>query len=156
MVMDYGAISEGIVSGLATHHLAKLTSEDKAEIHTQALVDLCETLRDLHSFLRSQTHPDLSSDVYEAVTLYKVGLGSPWLPRLKDHLYMRILQPYATVFNVSSSLLGPPFLLTFLNITPDPLWIPFDFPDGTVFILDATATQNQINMYVRYTNIPPE
>ena|SRR5258708_3445535 len=153
MVMDYGAISEGIVSGLATHHLAKLTSQDKTEIHTQSLIDLCETLRDLHTFLSSHIKSEEFEDLYEIVTLYKTGSGSSWIPNTRNRTYIRLLIPSPTNILVSSALASP-FVLSFTSLTNN-LWTVWDWPDRTSFVLDATSPTSQVSVYARYTNVPP-
>ncbi len=153
MVMDYTAISEGIVSGLATHHLARLTSDSETMKHTQALMDLCETLRDLHIFLSSHIKSAEDKDVYEIITLSKVGSGSSWIPDTRNRMYTRLLIPSPTIILVSS-ILASPFVLNFSSLTNN-LWTVWDWPDRTSFVLDATSPTNQVFVYARYTNVPP-
>lgn len=150
MGLDASSIAEGVLAGLGTHHLTKLSDEKIMEndIHEMLLI-----LRDLRNFVDKYASPT-ANDVYEVVRLYKLGQGPSMQLQYEHRKFTRIMAPVPTAVLVNS-IIGSPFVMTVPAPTPPNLWLPLDFPDGTMYSLDSTATANQMNVYVRYTNDKP-
>lgn len=147
---------EAIAAGVVAGHVQRVTTPDD-EIAIQQLhhlVGCYDVLCRIDHFLKEIANPE-KNDIFEIVTLYKVGFGRNWIPRRENDTYIRWYAPVATAVQISSPL-GSPFTLTIPAVTYPSLWLPCDFPDGSSIILDATASSNQMNVFVRHTRVAQE
>lgn len=128
--------------------------ETLAEINefNRRVTDMHALLMEMNEFLKRSTYPKETSDIFETVTLYKPGFGKNWIPSRFQRQYMRIAAVVPTAINVSS-FLGPPVVITIPAIAPPGFWNVWDWPDQTSIYLDATATANQMYLWVRFTNV---
>lgn len=157
MGMDSSLIIGG-AAGLVGGHAQRLTTpEDETQkSQLQFLMELRDIMSDMHDFFKQQTLPE-RFDFNWIQVLFKVGQGSNWIPRKNNNQYFRVWAPVATALLVSSPV-GAPFILTIPAITatyPN-MWLPFDFPDGSSISLDVSATSNQMNIYVKLTDVAQE
>lgn len=83
--------------------------------------------------------------------LFKTGFGSNWIPNSRGKFYIYVYAPVATALNVTNPI-GAPFILTIPAPTLPNLWNLLDLPEQCSIMLDATATSNQMNIYVLLTN----
>lgn len=111
-------------------------------------------MEDLSSFFHEGKPPEEALDIFKIVTLFKPGFGPNLILNKERRQYMRVQAGVATACNISSPM-GPPFVVTIPAVTLPNQWNPFDFPDMSSIYLDSTASANQMNIYVRYTNVPP-
>lgn len=147
MSMDPIAIAESVTAGLGTHHLTKMT-EEATEL--KYLEELCKLQVELlECFNKYLFRPELK-DIYKVVHLYKLSFGPSFVAQHERRQFCRVLAPVPTAVLVTS-IIGPSFIYTI----PAASWTPFDFPDASTFILDNTATSNDMSIYVRYTNDKP-
>ena len=111
-------------------------------------------LEDMSAYFHHGPPPPESIDIFKIVTLYKVGSGPNLILSKERRIYMRVYALVATAVNIASPL-GPPAVITIPAVTLPNMWSPFDFPDQSSVYLDSTASAAQMNIYVRYTNVPP-
>lgn len=107
-------------------------------------------LQAIHATLNEPVGAEVANQRF-VQTLYKSGFGGNWMPNTFGRFYLYIYAPVATALNVSSPL-GAPFVLTIPAPTLPNLWNLLDLPDQSSVILDATASANQMNVYVLVTN----
>lgn len=145
-MLDAISIAEGTIAGVSSKKALDVLENNVSnnDIHTE-LICIKELLTKM---LAISLVPDVS-DVFKVVTLYKSGLGPNYIPRGENHEFIRILVPVSTPLNVTT-IFG-----TFVFTVSPGVWTSIDFPDGSNYILDSTATVNQQAAYVRFTNRPP-
>lgn len=109
-------------------------------------------LEDIDAYFREGLPPTETKDLLKIVTLYKPGFGGNWIPNKEHRQYLQVYALLPTVVLVSSPL-GPPTTITIPAIALPTLWIPFDFPDQTSFMLDVSASANQMNIFTKISNV---
>ncbi len=156
MGMAEEAIMAGIAGGTAGGHLQRVTTpEDETQkAQLSCLQEIHGVMLDVRDFFRQQALPE-RFDVFWIQPLYKVGQGGNWIPRKENSQYFRVWAPVATAI-LCSTPVGASFILTIPAITYPNFWLPFDFPDGSSFMLDATATSNIMNIYVKRSDVAQE
>lgn len=128
------------------------TINDFLSIAHARLDDIHSLLVEMTALLKSNISAKENADVFEIVTLYKVGFGRNWIPAKNHRQYIRIAAPVATAISVSSSL-GAAFVVNVPAIALPNFWNDWDFPDQSSFMLDSTASANQMNIWVRFTEV---
>lgn len=116
-----------------------------------------DKLENLHVVLQG-IHKTLNAPIAEEVTdqrlvqvLFKSGLGPNWIPNTHGRFYTYVWAPVSTAINVTSAV-GSPFVLTLPAVSLPSMWNLLDLPDQSSIILDASASANQMNIFVLYTN----
>lgn len=109
-----------------------------------------DTLHDLFTFLRQNQYPKETEDIFKIVTLYKAGFGGNVILQPMQRTYTYIFAPVATAILVASPLSVPVVVAVPATTLPQ-FWLHWDWPDGTSFTLDTSASANQLNIYVRYS-----
>lgn len=127
------------------------SQQDIAEFFRR-ITDIHQSLIEMNEFLKRNTYAKELSDIFEVVSIYKIGQGKNWIPSRMQRQYMRIAAPVPTAIQVTS-MLGSPFVVTVPAIVPPAFWNVWDWPDQSSFYLDTTATSNTMNVWVRYTNV---
>ncbi len=142
----------GAGANAAGDHMKDITTpEDSIQMHQlHALHALYMLVQEMHDFFKHQTLPE-RFDIFKIITLYKQGQGGNWIPLKENTQYLRVYALVPTAVLVTSPL-GPPAIVTIPAVTLPALWLPWDFPDGSSFMLDATATANQMNIFTRLTD----
>jgi hypothetical protein len=114
--------------------------------------EMHQLLHETVEYLKRNTYPKETSDIFETVTLYKPGFGRNWIPSRLQRSYMRIACAIPTAIN-TTSFLGNGIVVTVPAIAPPLFWTVWDWPDQSSFYLDTTATGTAMNIWVRYTQI---
>ena len=109
----------------------------------------------LQAILKSALSPTYPQDMDERFVqpLYKVTAGGNWVPNRRGKSYIYVQAPVPTALSVTSPV-GAPFILTIPSwqVGNSP-WTLLDIPDQSSIQLDATATSNQMNLFVLITDV---
>jgi hypothetical protein len=151
MAMELGL---GVAAGVGGSHLKDITTpEDTTQKELLYFAqEMCKAIIELREFLVSETVPERFDDK-QIIQLAKYGFGSDWVPQKGEHEYIEVWAPVATAVSCITPL-GAPFVVTIPVPTlsgSSGLWLPWDFPDGSRFVLDSTAAANNMYIYVRWT-----
>lgn len=134
------------LTGVLAHEAAKeLDNVEKSPDEICNKLDIIiQHLQSIDNLLQSP----VAKDIYKIVQLSKTDLFGPaYIPRAELHDHIWILTGLTTPLSIQSSMLG-----TFVFTVSPGIWTLIDFPDGTSYRLDNSATPNQQYVYIRFTN----
>ena len=133
-------------------YIEEMTLKDLTDTTHKKLQSIHDVLLEIAEDIHKLTISKEASSVFRIVTLYKAGLGPNWVPRLGERDYIQVYALQATAVLVTSPL-APPTVVTIPATTLNDLWLDFDFPDGSSFILDVSASANSLNIYTKITQV---
>jgi hypothetical protein len=143
MSMD---IIQGALAGVSAHEASKqidaiLPQDDHPLEHK------LDVIIDHLIAIQKQLETPTAADIPKVVVLYKDTFGPGYVPRGETRQHIWILTGVSTPLSVITGMLG-----TFVFTVSPGIWTLLDFPDGTMYKLDATATSNQQNTFFKFTN----